>query len=382
MGDSSYALVLGVLSTEHLLERRQRLRFAYRDADQHHVLVRFVFSAEWLRLCAHSRRTHALRAGCNNATHRLGVLAQDEVAVSTGQHSWTKGLGPWEQLCSRERIMALKTVGWLIEAALRWPAQYYGATDDDAVIDLEPMLAVLHALPRTRPVWAGVMNYGYLNEETLSWRRRNQTRSPSWLPRRPCVAAGALGALKLRRHGCNGGGGPYPFALGSLKLMSYHIASWARERLVAVQSQLLARRHIPADAANCPAGEDMQVGHVVAQFPSLSMVNLGKALGAYEIEKRAGKRRVPAWLAHKVTTSAEFESVLQDFNTSRQNWIHFCDTERSHRRQRAAQRRFCHSRQLQLECVPWNEEMPQIREFTCCRNWHVCLMPPVPLHPP
>ena len=37
----------------------------------------------------------------------------------------------------------------------------------------------------------------------------------------------------------------------------------------------------------------MQVGHVVAQFPSLSMVNLGKALGAYEIEKRAGKRRVP-----------------------------------------------------------------------------------------
>ena len=47
----------------------------------------------------------------------------DEVAVSTAQPRWTRNRGPWEQLCSRERIMALKTLGWLVYAQ-RWQAMW------------------------------------------------------------------------------------------------------------------------------------------------------------------------------------------------------------------------------------------------------------------
>ena len=145
-------MVLGVLSTEHLKDRRQRLRVLYRGAHELGVDVRYVLSAEWLAECA----TQSASEWCTES-HAHGALEADEVAVPTAQPRWTRNRGPWEQLCSRERIMALKTVGWLVHAQ-RWQAKWYGVTDDDALIDLPPLLLLLDAAP-LGPSWAGVANY-------------------------------------------------------------------------------------------------------------------------------------------------------------------------------------------------------------------------------
>jgi hypothetical protein len=72
--------------------------------------------------------------------------------------------------------MAFKTVGWFLHAQ-RWQAKWYGVTDDDALIDLPPLLLLLDAAP-LGPSWAGVANYYYLNATSLEAARQNKTRNP------------------------------------------------------------------------------------------------------------------------------------------------------------------------------------------------------------
>ena len=81
-------LALGVLSTEHLHERRERLRLLYQDAHEYTsngVLVRFVLSVEWLRECA----SPSASRWCTGL-HANGSLAADEVSVRTVRPRWTR----------------------------------------------------------------------------------------------------------------------------------------------------------------------------------------------------------------------------------------------------------------------------------------------------
>ena len=365
-------IVLGVLSTEHLKERRQRLRDLYRDAHQQGVDVRYVLSAEWLAECATPRATE----WCTEI-HARGALEADEVAVLTVQPRWTRNRGPWEQLCSRERIMAFKTMGWLV-LAQRWQASWYGVTDDDALVDLPPLLLLLRAAP-WGPSWAGVVNYYYLNATSLHAARQNTTRKPAWLPRLPCHALGIAGALNLGQlHGCEGYG-PYPFMLGSLNLMSRELHAWA-----VVPLQALLRR---LEAVSCPPGGDALPGYVIAQHPALNLINLDGALGRFDIDWSRGRwRGSPSLLAHQVRTHEAFQLARRDINATRQlhgmqgGFTRYCATRPrggSQRRwHREAQRRFCRASALSLPCQRWPMQDDSVRMLPCCHGWRVCTTPP------
>ena len=348
--DVRTVLVLGVLSTEHLQDRRDRLRLLYRGAeDAQGVLVRFVLSAEWVSECATPRATE----WCTGS-HVNGTLESDEVSVRTLQPRWTKNRGPWEQLCSRERIMALKTIGWFVHAA-RYSATWYGVTDDDALVDLPPLLLLLRAAPNG-PTWAGVANYYYLNETSLEAARQNRTRKPAWLPRLQCHAAGTAGALDLRRRrGCTGYG-PYPFMLGSLHLMSRELHTWAIGPLRGLLRRL--------ETATCPPGGDALPGYVISKHPSLSLVNLDGALGRFDVDEGGGKWiGASSLLAHRVRSQTAFELARRDFN----------ETHRVHGWSGGFDAAALATRGLQ--CRRWIEEDDRARKLSCCHRWRVCNTP-------
>ena len=365
-------MVLGVLSTEHLKDRRQRLRVLYRGAHELGVDVRYVLSAEWLAECG----SQSASEWCTES-HAHGALEADEVAVPTAQPRWTRNRGPWEQLCSRERIMAFKTVGWFVHAQ-RWQAKWYGVTDDDALIDLPPLLLLLDAAP-LGPSWAGVANYYYLNATSLEAARQNKTRKPAWLPRLQCHAVGIAGALNLgRRHGCEGYG-PYPFMLGSLNLMSRELHAWAINPLQALLHRL--------EAVSCPPGGDAVPGYVIAQHPVVNLINLDGALGRFDVDWSRGRwRGSPSLLAHRVRTQETFQLVRRDFNATRNahgtqgGFARYCATRplgRSQRRwHREAQRRYCRAAALSLPCERWATQDRSVRMLPCCHGWRVCSTPP------
>ena len=57
-----------------------------------------------------------------------------------------------------QRHCAHKMVGWW-RAVSRWPAVFYGKTDDDAVVDLSQLVPLLtYSLPRYK-TFAGVLRY-------------------------------------------------------------------------------------------------------------------------------------------------------------------------------------------------------------------------------
>ena len=126
----AHLLVLGIVMSEKTYTSRIRwLRAYYSDPlvnSGSAVLVRFVIEANWW-----ARRIVEVPSSASDDV--LGVVTMSDLP---------------------QRHCAHKMVGWW-RAAARWPAVFYGKTDDDAAIDLPRLVPLLmQSLPCTR-VFAG-----------------------------------------------------------------------------------------------------------------------------------------------------------------------------------------------------------------------------------
>jgi hypothetical protein len=166
-----YLLALGVVCTEHHSDRRSWLRRLYGSSGLA-VLVRFVVDAAWL-----SRQPPASLSG-----DELGV----PMRLAGSGHCVDKSFGWWR-------------------SARAFSARYYAKTDDDAVIDLPEMLALLMTLPPAR-LMAGPTWYTTLNLTTL------KPSSPK------CTSMFLARALELKREHCPSDFGPYPFVAGPFEV--------------------------------------------------------------------------------------------------------------------------------------------------------------------
>lgn len=273
--------------------------------------------------------------------------------------------------------MAFKATGWLVHAA-RWRASWYGVTDDDALIDLPPLLALLAAAPNG-PSWAGVVSYYFLNESSLQPARQNKTLKPAWLPRPPCYAMGTAGALDLRRRRGCAAYGPYPFMHGALHLLSHELHQWSLSPLGALLARL--------EDAWCPAGGDALPGSALSRHPNLSLINLDGAVGRFDVDWRHGKwSGAQSLLAHRVRTHEAFEFALQEFNGTRRAhaaggtpgsdvFSAYCEAPAQDASHREGQTRFCRGAKLQLPCERWVMQDPSVSSLPCCQAWNVCFTP-------
>ena len=229
----------------------------------------------------------------------------------------------------REAHCAHKTMGWW-KLAKRWPSRWYGKTDDDAVIDLPPLLRFLReemaAIPG--PVFGGIVHYSSLNTTNLEGA---------------CFASGGLNAIKSRRRRCSGPefAGPCPYVEGPLEILSPEVMRFLSE-------------HAAVDPRQRCHYEDLYVGIAIAGHASLSLVNLERLLGRKDVYIPGRREFVGAdsMLAHWVRSEDAFKRVVNGFERTR--------GLRS-RRSNA------------LQCAPWASAFPPLRDgFPCCHDWHVC----------
>ena len=307
-----HMLVFGVVSTEHQHVWRARLRKLYaRHAGT--VLAIYVVSAGF----EHDRRW-------NVREDSVGGRVVADVLFAPAAHTSTAldKSSPY-----RQAHCAHKTIGWW-RAARRWPSVWYGKTDDDAVIDLPPLLTLLTMLP-SGPVFGGIVRYSGLNASNLNGE---------------CFSPGALGVVNKRRFGsgarrCASFEGPYPYVEGPLEILSADVAGFLADR-AAVDARM--RCHF----------EDLYIGRLVAMHPRLSLVNLDTLLGHKDVWNPFNGRFVGAdsLLAHWVRDGRAFELVTAGFEASRI-------------RSPAASA---------LHCAPWASSFVELSSFPCCQNWSVC----------
>lgn len=324
-------LVLGVLSARHNIRHRHRLRSHYQKSASS-VVVRFV--VDW--------------SGNNDSSWLLPdeVLVPRMVAASTSN------------MCIKRQVMA-RLSAWWWRAAERWPARFYGKTDDDAVIDLQMLPALLRPIP-AGPSLAGAVRYSCLNTTTHSCKS-------------PCHALGAVSALRLRTTcACGCDFGPFPFVLGPLIMMSSELRTWVVP-LVNVST-----------ASPCPASEDVLMGSILARHPYISMVDLSGALGNFDVlwspTRWAGP---PSLLAHHVYSDEVFYLAVRDFRVAtatHDGFNRYCAASISmgKQRHRRARKKFCEQNGISMHfrCVPWSAEFPRLAEFPCCTKWTYCETPP------
>ena len=217
-------------------------------------------------------------------------------------------------------------MGWW-RAAGRWPAKWYGKTDDDAVVDLPPLLSLLDdVLSRVdAPVYAGIVRYSSLNTTNLEGA---------------CFASGANGAVRYRARYCPQAeiAGPYPYVEGPLELLSPSV------------QQHLAPLALSDPRQRCHY-EDLYVGIHIASHPNISLVNLERLLGRKDIYLPRHTEYIgpDALLAHWVRSEVAFDQVEHDFVRKR--------------------RRIGSSA---IQCAPWAQTFPPLEKFPCCRKWVVC----------
>ena len=211
---------------------------------------------------------------------------------------------------------------------MRWPASFYGKTDDDAVIDLPPLLGLLEQLPHSAPVFTGIIRYSSINQSTLAGM---------------CWGAGAMSALRKRALSCAGadGFGPFPYAEGPLILMSAPLQRWVAPRLKLDDRQ---RCHF----------EDLLLAREVASQPAVTILNLVGLIGKKDVLPPVGRRNTGEWmgtegfLAHWTRTEEHFRRAVAEFPLRRR------------------------PTPPTLQCAPWAASFEPIRTFPCCRNWTLC----------
>ena len=345
-------LAIGIVCSERQHRWRARLRRLYAlHADVMQPV--FVIAAEKEHDAAWQARERSigLHVGGDVLYAQQKVLAE---RVYRGVHVY------------REAHCSHKTMGWW-RAASRWPSKWYGKTDDDAVIDLPPLLALLATLP-PGPVYGGIVRYSSLNSSTLEGG---------------CFSPGGNGAVRQRTHGrraaaCAALEGPYPYVEGPLEILSADVQAFLAPR---VQPDPRQRCHY----------EDLYVGRYMAAHPRLSLVNLDLLLGRKDVynggrtEFMGADAFVAHWVRHGANTRTRmrgrasrgvpcapctaqaaapwvlcllqvrkddaFAAVLADFEASRA------------------------SRSMSsygVSCSRWADSFGLLKHFPCCQRWDVC----------
>ena len=201
-----HLFVFGIVCNERQHSWRARLRKLY-GAHAPNILSIFVVLDDY--------RTHAkwqqleLKLGERLTEDVLYVPAMVKAERVEKHHAY------------REAHCSHKTMGWW-KLASRWPSQWYGKTDDDAVIDLPPLLLLLARMP-SGPVYGGIVHYSSVNLTNLEGT---------------CFASGAYTAARQRLIGLNAAlcpagpnaamphcqcsqvDGPYPYVEGPLEILS------------------------------------------------------------------------------------------------------------------------------------------------------------------
>ena len=310
-------LLLGVVSTERWAHARLvRLRAFYShwtNGTVPAVLVRFILDERWLmRLAKQSPRS----------------VMDDMLGVKI--------------MSLPQRHCAHKMVGWW-RAVSRWPADFYGKTDDDAAVDLARLVPLLlsPAMPRIG-AYAGVTRYSSVNESSLEGL---------------CWAPGAGGALKLRERKveCRGSHGPLPFVEGPLVIISADVQAWLAPRLGLDRRQLC---HY----------EDLLLGRELSRHASLTLVNVDRLIGRSMVlaDKRQGGGWVGATglLAHHMRTEEDFWRAVAAFD---------------HRAPASTTAMAgvggLTAPAASLHCSMWRSSYADLSRFPCCHNWTLCTPP-------
>ena len=331
----TYTLVIGAVCDEKRHDYRYRLRRLYAPyVASGAILARFVVSSERERDLKWRRKEMAANGSTGDAVDDLlfvpaaGLATMLEMADCPGHAAGTRrcfsGRTPF-----REAHCAHKSMGWW-RAAGQWPARWYGKTDDDAVIDLPPLMHLLNGVLAdiSGPVFGGIVRYSSINTTNLEGA---------------CFSSGGRLAMRYRSRYCKQPEirGPYPYVEGPLEILSPEVQQHLAPRAVADPRQ---RCHY----------EDLYVGIHIAAHPQISLVNLERLLGRKDIyEPRHTEYIGPdALLVHWVRSEAAFGQVERTFERKRKN------------AELAAEGR--------LSCAPWISSFPPLADFPCCHNWTVC----------
>ena len=290
-------LVLGVICNEKQYAWRERLRHFYlKHTQSRQAVVRYVLDEAYFH-------------------QRSRITRSDEVTVPV-----TRG---------GNRHCAHKALGWWRLAA-QWPASFYGKTDDDAVIDLPPLLSLLQQIPAGVPSFTGIIRYSSLNETTLAGQ---------------CWGAGPGMALRLRSRKCAGAEsfGPFPYAEGPLIVASARLQQWVAPRLKL------------SDRQTCHF-EDLLFARAVAPHPAVFMLNLVSLIGNKDVVISSQQKNAGRWvgsqgfLAHWTRADKHFKRAVAEFPLKRKMPAPV------------------------LQCASWASSFQPVKngDFPCCRNWTLC----------
>ena len=330
----TYTLVMGAVCNEGRHDFRQRLRRLYEPhVKSGEFLIRFMIS--------HKRETDDRWRAKELAADGTTDAVEDVLFVKCARQATMletvdcPGHKAGTKRCFSSRTpyheahCAHKTMRWW-RLAHQWPSKWYGKTDDDAVIDLPPLLSLLENVlaPIPGPVFGGIVHYSSINLTNLEG---------------VCFAHGANAAIGRKARQCPGAGvgGPYPYVEGPLEILSPEVMRFLHDRAEVDPRQ---RCHY----------EDLYVGAAIAQHPALSLVNLDTMLGRKDIYEPGRREYVGAdsMLAHWVRSEEAFARVERDFERNR----------RTRSEQSSA-----------LRCYDWAETFPKLLEgFPCCHHWRVC----------
>ena len=294
-----YTLAIGAVCDERRHDLRHNLRRHYaRHVASGELLVRFVVSDDRL----HDQRWRAREVAANGSTGAVDDLLFVPATVRSTmlETADCPGHEPGTRRCwssrtpYREAHCAHKTMGWW-QVAGRWPARWYGKTDDDALIDMPALLFMLRAVlaPIGGAIYGGIVHYSSLNTTNLEGA---------------CFSSGGNSAARYKRRYCPTAdmAGPYPYVEGPLEILAPET------------QRFLAQRAARDPRMRCHY-EDLYVGVELSAHPSLRLVNLERLLGRKDIYVPGRREYIGAdgLLAHWVRSQQAYERVAADFERKR-----------------------------------------------------------------
>uniref|UniRef100_A0A7S0LQY0 Hexosyltransferase n=1 Tax=Coccolithus braarudii TaxID=221442 RepID=A0A7S0LQY0_9EUKA len=241
-----HLLVLGIMCTESAFSRREILRVHYTAVSiPPGVLIRYFVDALSMAHNLEKDMAHIDALGNFALPICRGLASSDAPGSCT----------------TKEARRMSKARGWWLWALKNIPSRFYGQTDDDCIIDLPRLAALLHALPSSG-VYAGKMYYASVNGT-----------SPDQLPLRNCFVVGdpvaALGNNAFHSECSSRARGPLPYAIGPLIVLSADVSAW-----------LAAKSRVPLHSYEVTAHQaDAQLGWELSFHPALHLTDLTPYMG-------------------------------------------------------------------------------------------------------
>jgi len=277
--DASLQLVLGVVSNQRTPATRDWIRQTYlaEAAKLDGVVLRFVIG-------------------------RLGLNPDDRKRIRAER----KRHGDVEMIDASDFAEAGgifscidKLFAWWPHAVRTWPnAAFYAKADDDSLVDVPRLLAMLRRAAPLQNVYAGYVQYdSFVTDE---WKHCGWGANP-------------IAAAHAHRGGCPGGGraeGPFPFVVGAMTAMGADLARWF-EGSAYVRDFVRRGRASQKERRHWDCGySDVTLGYVLSKSNvSVSLVSFRDAMrdmtyGAMKVRRPSGATAAAASLAPRARARA------------------------------------------------------------------------------